>query len=85
MDVAELWTRLALEGRFDLMNILRRAEQHEPGFCTIVVKNEGFSDDDETHNLVLRFLKENEISIFNPGLEATRLELALYKPYEDQI
>ena len=83
-DVSELWTRLALEGRHTLLNKLRRAEHREPGFGTIVVTKEGFSDDDETHNLVLKFLRQNNICVFNPGLEAARLERALHcRYYED--
>jgi len=83
-DVSELWTRLALEGRHALLNKLRRAERREPGFGTIVVKKEGFSDDDETHNLVLKFLRQSSVCVFNPGLEVTRLERALHcNYYED--
>jgi hypothetical protein len=81
VDINELWSRLALEGRHHLMDKLRRAERHEPGFGTIVVKKEGFSEDDETHNLVLKFLRQNGICVFNPGLEVTRLERALHCNY----
>jgi len=76
-DIGELWSRLALEGKFTLINNLRRAELHEPGYCSIAVTKEGFSEDDETHNMVLRFLKKNNINILNPALEEARAALAL--------
>lgn len=83
IDTENLWVRLASEGRFDLIKILHRAEQHEPGFETIVVKKEGFSDDDTTHNLVLEFLRKNKINIFNPGLEAARIELVVKECFNE--
>ena len=75
INTEKLWTRLASEGNFDLINKLHRAEQHEPGFETIVVKKEGFSDNDTTHNMVLQFLRERKINIVNPILEKARLRL----------
>ncbi len=73
----ELWARLALEGKFGLIKTLQRAERHESGYTTLVVKDEGFSEDDETHNKVLSFLQGIGVEVFNPNLEAARLTLAL--------
>lgn len=73
-----LWERLAEEGNFELIEKLRRVEKREPGYGTIVVPYEGFSEDDETHNLVLDWLEEHRVNILNIGLERARLEQALY-------
>jgi len=73
-----LWEALWLDGNFSLIDKLSRAEKHEAGFGTIVVKKEGFSANNRVHNLVLSWLKQNRINTFNPGLEITRLERALY-------
>lgn len=82
--VNELWSRLALEGNFKLLHTLQRAERREDGYGTIVVKKEGFSEDDETHNMVLDFLEQIGVHIFNPGIEITKLQAAL-RNYEGQV
>jgi len=73
-----LWDRLVAEGKFDLIERLQYAERREPGFRTIVVPEEGFSDVDATHNEVLRWFKANRINVCNPGLLIARMELALH-------
>ena len=70
--VANLWISLIINKQFDLITKLHRAEKHELGFCSIVVKKEGFSEDDSIHNLVLKFLQINKINIVNPNLEKTK-------------
>ena len=75
---ATLWQRLIEEQKFELINKLRYAEIGEPGFATIVVPREGFSEEDETHNQVLGWLREHEINVCNPNIEITRMERALY-------
>ena len=77
VDINDLWSRLTGEGRFELIKRLRRAEDREPGFTTVVVRAEGFSDDDVTHNLVLKYLRQLGVNIFNPGLLTARLKRAL--------
>lgn len=77
VDVNVLWSRLAVEGNFELIKKLNRAERREPGFGTLVVRKEGFSNNDGTHNMVLNFLRQIGVNIFNPGLEITRLKRAL--------
>jgi hypothetical protein len=73
-----LWERLAEEGNFELIEKLRRVEKGELGYGTIVVPHDGFSEEDETHNLVLDWLEEHGVNILNVGLEKARLEQALY-------
>ena len=72
-----LWERLAAEGKFELINKLRRVEQKEPGYGTIVVPKTGFSDDDKTHNLVLDWLECQGVNIMNTRIEIARLKNAL--------
>ena len=76
-NIEELWARLALERKFNLIRKLHRAEKGEPGYGTVAITREGFSEDNTTHNMVLAFLKKNNIHIINPGLEEACLELAL--------
>jgi hypothetical protein len=73
----DLWLQLTTEGKFDLIRKLGRVENREPGYGTIIVPSEGFSDRDETHNMVLDWLKAHNINILNVGLEKRCLELAL--------
>ena len=73
-----LHDRLAEEGNFDLIAKLQHVERQTPGFGTIVVSREGFSEDDSVHNEVLQWLQEHDVNVFNPGLEITRLERALH-------
>jgi hypothetical protein len=68
--------RLLVEGRLDLVEKLSRIERHDPAFTTIVVPEEGFSDDDTTHNDVLKWLKKHKVNVLNPGQLITRLERA---------
>lgn len=72
-----LWERLATEGNFKLIRKLRRVEMGEPGFGTIVVPKEGFSESDDTHNLVLEWLEERDINVVNLGLETARNNLVI--------
>jgi len=85
MSISELWSRLALEGNHILISTLRRAERHEPGYGTIIVKREGFSPDDDTHNMVLDFLRQHGVNILNPGVEIAKIRSALQKNYEGYI
>jgi len=78
----DLWIRLVLEKRFDLIKKLHRVELKEPGYGTIVVTKEGFSDNDQTHNMVLKFLNKNKVNIMNPGLEEARLKYLLGRKYD---
>jgi hypothetical protein len=72
----ELWLTLASEGRFELIEKLQRAFNGVPGFGTIIVPREGFSEVDRTHNMVLRSLKEHGVHIFDVLFEVGNLEVA---------
>jgi len=72
-----LWEILAADGKFELIDKLRRVELREPGYGTIVVPKEGFSDNDEIHNIVLDWLEEQNVNILNVNLEIARLKRAL--------
>jgi hypothetical protein len=71
-----LWLTLASEGKFDLMERLRKALLGEPGFGTIAVNREGFSENDRTHNLVIRWLKAHDIHVLDVMFEIGNLERA---------
>jgi hypothetical protein len=73
-----LWLTLASEGRFELIERLQKALNGVPGFGTIVVPLEGFSDIDKTHNMVLRCLRWHGVHLFDVAFEVGNLELALH-------
>jgi len=75
---SDLWVRLTLEGRFDLIDKLNRVENKEPGYGTVIVPQEGFSSDDGTHNLVIDWLNTHGINVLNVGFEVSRLENSLH-------
>jgi len=76
------WTDLASEGRFDLIERLRRAEVRESGYGTIIVTKEGFSPNDATHNKVLAWLRYKDIRYINPINEIANLRESLGLPTE---
>lgn len=59
----DLWSLLLQEGNHKLIDKLRRAEKREPGFTTIVVPPEGFSENISTHYVVMSWLKKKKINI----------------------
>jgi hypothetical protein len=79
----ELWLTLASEGRFELIEKLQKAFNGVPGYGTIVVPQEGFSEVDRTHNMVIRSLKEHGVSIHDTLFEIGNLELALHGRREE--
>ena len=79
----ELWLALALEGKHALIEKLQKAFNRVPGFGTIVVTKEGFSENDRTHNMVIRSLKEHGINICDVMYEVGNLERALHPTLED--
>ena len=81
--MTDLWEKLTLEGRFNLIERLNRIETGVVGFNTIVVPPEGFSNDDRTHNLVLDWLVEHGANVLNVGLEISRMESALHGHRQD--
>ena len=79
----DIWSQLAVESRFDLINKLHRVEQKELGYSTVVVPREGFSPNDQTHNMVMSWLREQHVNILNPFHEIALLELALHGRIEE--
>lgn len=71
-----LWITLVREGKFDLIEKLRKAELREEGFTTIVVTKEGFSENDWVHNMVIRWLKRHKIHVIDVMYEIGNLEVA---------
>ena len=82
--MSDIWGSLVFEGNHDLIRKLHRVEKDEPGFGTIVVPREGFSSNDETHNMVIRWLKSHNVNILNPFNEEANLEYALKGIVNDQ-
>lgn len=75
----ELWNRLAAEGNHELIAKLAYTERREPGFSVIITPRKGFSDNDQTHNAVLDFLRDDlGVEVINPALEKTRLRRSLH-------
>jgi hypothetical protein len=75
---ARIHILLTLEGNFALIKKLHRIERKELGYGTIVVPAEGFSEDDDVHNLIIDWLNLLGVNIFNVQNEIANLELALY-------
>lgn len=74
----DLWSILWLDNKFDLIKKLQHVEYGTPGFGSIVVPLEGFSENDAVHNLVLRWLEERGVNVVNVGLVEARLRSALH-------
>lgn len=75
LEVSRIWTLLASEGNFKLIDRLHKAEAREPGYLTVVVPEDGFSPDDEVHNLVIDWLKAHKhINVLNTRKEIYELE-----------
>jgi hypothetical protein len=81
----EIQAFLIQEGNFPLIDKLHRAECREPGYGTIAVPKQGFSENDYIHNSVLEWLKERPyIHVFNPTVLIGRMEHALHKKSNSQ-
>jgi len=77
MSVQNLWGRLVGEGNLELLSRLSRVEKHEAGYGTVVVPKKGFSDNDDTHNMVLDWLEARGVNVLNIGLSVARMKYAL--------
>jgi hypothetical protein len=73
-----LWELLALEGRHDLLTTLHHVELKTPGYGTVIVPEEGFSENTDTHNMVLNYLKIQGVMTLNVGITIARLQSALH-------
>lgn len=77
-----LWDHLAAQGHLTLLEKLHHVEQGAPGYGTIVVPKEGFSEDDSIHNAVLDWLHTHNVNVLNVSNEISNLHLALGVPEE---
>ncbi|TRZ51297.1 MAG: hypothetical protein D4S01_05130 [Dehalococcoidia bacterium] len=73
-----VWDRLAAEGNHTTIEKLRNVEAKTDGFGTIVITKEGFSENDDTHNAVLDWLKQQKVNILNVPREIYQLKRALH-------
>ena len=73
-----LWELLALEGRHDLLSTIHHVELKTPGYGTVVVPEEGFSENTDTHNMVLDYLRIQGVMTLNVGAVVARLQSALH-------
>jgi len=73
-----LWQTLIEDGRNELVTLLQHVENREPGYGSIIVPNNGFSDSDTIHNMVLDWLHERDINVVNVAHEITCLERSLH-------
>ena len=80
MSIQNLWGRLAGEGNLELLSRLNRIEKREAGYGTVVVPKEGFSDNDDTHNMVLDWLEARGVNVLNIGLSVARVNYRRDKP-----
>jgi len=76
-DIAECWSEIALENP-DLLGKLHQVEMKTPGFSTVVVPSQGFSENDDVHNSVISFLRANRVTLLNPAREEYELSRALH-------
>lgn len=65
---------LMANGYWETIEKLKHVEAGTPGYGTVVITAAGFSDDDDTHNAVLDWLREKKVNIFNPAREIALLE-----------
>jgi hypothetical protein len=72
-----LWDRLIAENNIPLIEKLHKAETHTPGYSIVIVPTNGFSEEDDTHNAVIDWLKENNIPYLNVTHEIAELEHSL--------
>jgi len=71
-----VWDMLAAEGNLSLIERLKMVEQRYPGYGTMVVPEEGYSDDDDTHNAVIDWLRAHDVNVLNTRTTIARLEKA---------
>lgn len=75
----DIWVALTIEGNSDLIKLLHRIENKEPGYGTVIIPKHGFSFDDDIHNAVLDWLKGKGVNVWSPENETAGLEFSLRK------
>ena len=72
-----MWDRLAAEGKYDLISKLRKTEKGEPGYRTVIIPERGWSEDAETNDAILKWLKSLRVNVWSPTQETEELQKAL--------
>ena len=72
-----LWDRLAAEGKYDLIDKLRKTEQGEPGYRTVIIPEGGWSESADTNDAILQWLKSLRVNVWSPEQEVSDLEKTL--------
>jgi hypothetical protein len=74
-----VWELLVLEKNFELIEKLKKVEDKEAGYGTIVVPRGGFSSNPETHLAVLAWLKSRRVNVLDVSREIEDLYFALHE------
>ena len=85
ISTEKLWELLVEDGKHDLVKILQHVENKDIGYGSIVMPAQGFSEDDNIHNMVLDWLLERNINIVNVGHEIACLKRSLYPEAFDEL
>lgn len=67
------------EGNLALIDKLARAAKGEPGYQTVIVPRKGFSNNDRTHNRVIRWMKAYNIHYLDLIHEVENMKRALHE------
>jgi hypothetical protein len=73
-----VWDLLAAEGNHPLIATLRRVEQKEPGYQTVIIPERGWSTNKEIDDAVNDWLKTQGVNAWSPSQEITELERSLH-------
>ncbi len=74
----DIWRRLACEGKFDVIELLKRVEKEEGGYGTIIIPSGGFSNDEITNRLIIMWLEKKDVNVYSVEEEIKEYEEALY-------
>lgn len=72
------WILLAAEGNDKTLRLLQKVEQKQPGYSTIIIGPNGFSENDDTHNAVLNWLRDRNVMVYSPQNEIYHLNKSLH-------
>jgi hypothetical protein len=75
----DVWLDLLFENNFSLIDKLHHVENKDAGFGTVIVPEQGFSQNDIIHNKVLEWLKKKKVNVINPPLIIERLKRTLQR------
>jgi len=69
----DIWRRLACESKFNVIEILKRVENEEGGYGTIIIPPGGFCKDEITNELVLMWLRAKDVNVYSVDEEIIEL------------